>query len=122
MVSDVSRWPEILTTVDEVELIGEPDTVGVGSRFRVRQPGLATAVYVVTKWQEGHGFTWEAQSVGVHTIATHSITPSETGSRLKLSIDWTGAISGLVRLIYGRRAQRMVTIEADTFVRLAASG
>lgn len=49
-VSDVARWAEVLPTMDAVDRVGEPGVVAVGSRFRVRQPGLATAVYTVTQW------------------------------------------------------------------------
>lgn len=122
LVSDVSRWPEFLPTIDAVELLGESGVVGVGSKFRVRQPGLPSAVYSVTEWHEGRGFTWEARSGGVRTIATHTITALGTGSHVELSIDWKGALAGLIGMVYGKRAGRMVNTEADTFARLATSG
>lgn len=122
MVSDVARWAQLLPTMDAVDRLGEPGAVGVGSRFSVQQPGLPTAVYAVTEWHEGRGFTWEARSPGIRTIAAHTITPAGEGSRLELSIHWQGAFAGPVRLFYGRRAGRMVNIEADTLARLATSG
>lgn len=122
VVSDVARWAQLLPTMDAVDRLGESGAVGVGSRFRVQQPGLATAVYEVTEWHEGRGFIWEARSPGVRTVAAHTITAAAEGSHLELSIHWEGAFAGPVRLFYGKRAERMVNIEADTFARLATSG
>lgn len=122
VVSDVEQWALLLPTINAVDRLGEPGSVGVGSRFRVQQPGLAATEYAVTEWREGRGFTWEARSPGFRTIATHAITPAGAGSRLELSIDWKGAMAGPVRLVYGKRAERMVNIEADTFAQLATSG
>lgn len=121
LVSDLAQWAQLLPTMDAVDRLDEPGTVGVGSRFAVRQPGLPSAVYRVTEWHEGRGFTWEARFPGVRTIAAHAITPAGDGSHLALSIEWQGAFAGLVRRLYGKRAERLVTIEGDTFARLATS-
>nr|BFF27099.1 hypothetical protein GCM10025732_50640 [Glycomyces mayteni] len=62
VMSELDRWAELLPTVGGVERLSGPGPIDVGARFRVAQPGLATAVYEVTEWRPGQGFTWAATS------------------------------------------------------------
>ncbi|PRY58045.1 polyketide cyclase/dehydrase/lipid transport protein [Knoellia remsis] len=120
VVADVTSWPAELETFTSVTLSDDsPVPSGVGARYAVRQPGLAAAVYEVTEWDPGHSFTWVARAPGVVTTATHSVTPSSTGSTLTLGLGWTGLLAPMVRLLAGGRAERMVRYEADTLARLA---
>lgn len=119
LVSDVERWGEMLPTMQRVTRIGPQGPTGVGSRFEVRQPGVPKAVYEITAWEPGAGFTWAAASPGVRTTATHSVTPYDGGSRLVLGIEWSGPLARVVRLLLASKVARMVVQEADTFARLA---
>lgn len=121
-VSDVAAWPDHLPTFTSVVLVDGPTSVGVGSRFEVRQPGLPAATYEMTEWDPGRGFTWVARSLGVATTATHVVTGSGQGSRLDLTIRWDGPLARPLRLMLGRRAQRMIELEATTLARVAAAG
>jgi hypothetical protein len=109
----------MLPTMLEVSQLGA-GPVGVGTRFRVRQPGLPPAVYSITQWEPGRGFVWESSSPGVRTTASHEVSACGAGSRLALGITWTGPLAGVVRLLLGSKARRMVEQEADAFVRQAA--
>ncbi|MEV4711253.1 SRPBCC family protein [Micromonospora sp. NPDC049374] len=119
-VSDVDRWAELLPTIDEIRRIDDAGPVTVGSRFRIRQPGLTTATYEITDWRPGAGFTWVARMPGVRTRASHELHPEGSATRLRLSIDWDGPGAPLVELLYGRRTQRLLAQEATTFAELAA--
>lgn len=121
LVGDVERWGDLLPTMEEVTRLGG-GPVGVGVRFAVRQPGLPKAVYEMTEWRPGAGFTWTAAAAGVRTTATHEIEAVGEQSRLTLGIEWTGPLAGLVALLLGGKARRMVEQEADTFARLAVAG
>ena len=126
VVADIEAWPAHLPTFDSITPAGESggDHPGlgpgvVGRRYEVRQPGLPAATYEVTEWTPGTSFTWVARSPGVVTTATHTVTSTADGSRLELTIDWSGPLSAFVRLLLGRKAQQMIDSEATTLARLA---
>ncbi|MGA9748386.1 MAG: SRPBCC family protein [Nocardioides sp.] len=122
VVSDVDRWDDMLPTMQQVTRLDGGGPVGVGARFEVRQPGLPKAVYEITEWEPRVGFTWVANAPGVCTTATHELRPQNGETLLVLGIAWTGALAGLVRLVMGARARRMVEQEADTFAQLTKVG
>jgi Polyketide cyclase / dehydrase and lipid transport len=118
-VGRVADWAELLPTIDEVAPEPGADPPAVGSRYAIRQPGLARLVYEVTEWVPGHRFTWVAVAGGVRTVATHAVSPAPEGSRLLLTVDWTGPLGWLVGLVFTRRTRRYVRLEAQTFAQLA---
>ena len=118
IVSDVERWGDRLPTVDSVRPLGSGPT-GVGSRYDVRQPGLPKAVWEVTDWQpQARSFTWVSTSPGIRSTAVHSVHDDGGGSRLDLSLEWSGPLARVLELLIGRKAQGMVETEAATFTRL----
>ncbi|TIC81320.1 polyketide cyclase [Nocardioides sp. GY 10113] len=122
LASDVEHWGDRLPTVDSVRPLDGASHGGptcAGSRFEVRQPGLPRAVWEVTEWREGRTFTWVSTTPGVRSTATHTVAADGAGSRLELSLEWTGALAWALRLAIGRKAQGMVETEAETFARLA---
>lgn len=119
LLSDLPRWPELLPTISSVQHLGGPQPPGVGSRYRVRQPGLPAATYEITQWEPGEGFTWEARSPGVTSSATHRLAAEGGGALLDLTFAWSGPLAPLVRWLGGRKGQRYVEAEAATFARLA---
>ena len=118
LASDVERWGDRLPTVDSVRPLGSGHT-GVGSRYDVRQPGLPKAVWEVTDWQQGRSFTWVSTSPGIRSTAVHAVQADGDGSRLDLSLEWSGPLARLLELLIGRKARGMVETEAETFARLA---
>ena len=119
LASDVERWGDRLPTVDVVRPLGSGPT-RVGSRFEVRQPGLPKAVWEVTDWQQqGRSFTWVSTSPGIRSTAVHAVQDISGGSRLDLSLEWSGPLARVLELLIGRKARGMVEIEAETFTRLA---
>jgi hypothetical protein len=119
LASDVERWGDRLPTVDSVRPLGSGPT-GVGSKFEVRQPGLPKAVWEVTYWPEqGRSFTWVSASPGIRSRAVHSVQDDGDGSRLDLSLEWSGPLARVLELLIGRKARGMVETEAETFARLA---
>jgi hypothetical protein len=59
VVVDVERWPERIPTVDAVERL-DAGPLAVGSRTRLQQPRLPTAVWTVTELADGSSYTWES--------------------------------------------------------------
>lgn len=120
-LGDLERWAELLPTIDEITHLDVGPTM-MGSRFRVRQPGLMAAEYVVTDWRPGAGFTWQVRSIGVTLTASHTLNGRGGSTELRLSLEWTGRMASLHRALFTRKAQAFITREADTFASLAESG
>jgi hypothetical protein len=121
LVGDVQRWPELVPTVDDVQRVGGVGPTAEGSRFRVRQPGLLPAMYEVTDWRPGVGFTWQASAPGLLTEATHDLRPDGAGTLLRLGIEWQGPLASAIRALVGRKARSYVDQEAAAFARAASS-
>ncbi|MBZ2196715.1 SRPBCC family protein [Occultella gossypii] len=120
LVGDLDRWAEMLPTVDSVQRADPGAEVGVGARFRVRQPGLPPATYELTRWLPGRAFDWVAESPGVRTVGTHEVRDDGSGDTvLVLGLAWQGPLAGLVRALLTSRARRYVEQEAVAFTRLA---
>jgi hypothetical protein len=118
LASDVEHWGDRLPTIDSVRPLNS-GPMAVGSRYEVRQPGLPKAVWEVTDWQPGSSFTWVSSSPGIRSEAVHTVTADVDGSRLDLSLEWSGPLAWLLERLIGRKAQGMVETEATTFARLA---
>lgn len=121
VVSQVSRWAELLPTIDRVTA-KSPGPPGVGARFALKQPGLPVLVYEITEWKPGESFTWVSRAPGVRTVGTHAVAPASDGCTLKLGLQWEGPLRPVVQLLYGRRTHRFVQTEADVFAGLAERG
>lgn len=119
LLSDVDSWADLLPTIRQVTRLGNVGPIGVGARFEVKQPGLPTAVYEITSWEPGRAFTWVSSAPGVQTTASHRLEPDPDGTRLVLSIEWSGPLAWLIGLLLGAKTRRMIEQEADIFVRLA---
>lgn len=111
VVVDVERWPERIPTVDEAERL-DPGPLAVGSRTRLRQPRLREAVWTVTELNEGSSYTWESHSPGITISATHDVEPHPDGSRLVLTLDLSGLMSGIGWLLTRSLSKRYVETEA----------
>jgi hypothetical protein len=119
VLSDLAQWPARLPTVDALTPLDGPEPA-VGRRYRLRQPGLATATWRVTRWEPGRGFTWVSRMTGVTTTATHDLTPTGGGgTSISLGIAWDGPLAGLVRRSFSTLTQEYLATEATTFTALA---
>lgn len=111
MLIDIESWPQFLSSYTSVRRL-DSGPLEVGSRAEVRQPGLMAATFEVTELEEGHNFTWVAQGPGVRTEARHVVDAGETGgTRLRLELQQTGVLAGLIGLLIGRKIQRYVELE-----------
>jgi uncharacterized protein YndB with AHSA1/START domain len=112
LISDVRHWPQLLPhTVTSVTRIEADRPEEVGARYVMEQPKLPRATWELTEWAPPHRFSWRSRRAGVVTTGTHVVEPQGDGSRVTLSIDWTGPLAAPVRLLYGRLTQGYVDIE-----------
>jgi hypothetical protein len=85
----------------------------VGSRARVRQPKLLPAIWQVTELDERKGFTWITRSPGLQIAGGHRIEEIGSGSRVTLSLHFSGLLSGLAARVYGNLNQKYLAAEAN---------
>jgi len=117
VLSDVDMWPQWIETYEEVRR-QQTGPLTLGDVAHVKQRGLAGGDWTVTGLDEGREFTWESRQPGVHMVGRHAVTPEPGGgSRLDLSFEMTGALSGLMGLLLGGKVRRYVDLEG---ARLAA--
>lgn len=121
VVGDIERWADYLPTVASIRHVAGPTPPGPGSRYVVRQPGLPAATYEITSWRLGEGFTWAARAPGLVSTADHRLMATGPGTRLELTIDWSGPLAPVTRLFLSGTGWRYVESEAHTFAELAAA-
>ena len=121
VVVDVDRWPERIPTVEAVERL-DAGPLAVGSRTRLQQPRLPTAVWTVTELTPGSSYTWVSRSPGVTVTASHLVEPHPDGSRLTLAVDVSGPIASIGWLLTRSLTKRYVETEAASMKRAAEAG
>jgi hypothetical protein len=117
VISDVERWPEWTASIRSVELL-TPGPLAVGSRARVRQPKLPTAVWEVTELRPGRSFTWVNRSPGMTSTGVHSVSDAGVAT---LRIEQTGPLSVLA-LPFLPLTKKYVQLEAAGLKRRSESG
>lgn len=112
VLTDVERWPEWTPTTISVER-KDSGLVAVGSRALVRQPKLRPAIWEVTELDERTGFTWVTHSPGVHISGRHRVDARGSGSRVTLTLEFSGLLAPLVARYYRDLNQRYLAAEAN---------
>lgn len=115
---DVERWPERIPSIHEVARL-DPGPLRVGSRTRLEQPRLPSAVWTVTQLIDGSSYIWESSSPGVTVTAEHVVEPHPHGSRLTLAVTVAGPVSGIGWLMTRSLTRRYVEIEATSIKEVA---
>src|SRR3954468_5299004 len=78
ILSNVVAWPRWLSTVTSVEAL-DGEMLTAGHRFRVLQPKLRPATWVVSAVEPNRRFEWRAHSPGVLMVADHLIEHLASG-------------------------------------------
>lgn len=108
---DVEHWPEWTTTVSSIRRM-DNQPFGIGSRTQVKQPKLRTAIWEVTEIGR-HGFTWVTRSLGLQIAGRHVVEAKAGGSKVTLSLEFSGFVAPLVARLYRNLSQRYVRMEAE---------
>jgi uncharacterized protein YndB with AHSA1/START domain len=111
VVEDVEKWPSWTPTMRSVRPT-RPGPLGVGSTLEVEQPRLPKATWTVSELVPGRSFTWVTRGPGVRSIGEHEITPSATGSSVRLTFTQTGPLGSLLALPMGPLIRSYVRQEA----------
>src|SRR3954454_21376877 len=110
VLSDVTKWPEWTDSIRDVEPLS-PQPLRLGSRVKVRQPKLPTAVWEVTDFQPGRSFTWVNRNPGMRSTAVRDIAGTVDPPQARLTIDQSGPLSFLARPFLSM-TRRYVDMEA----------
>jgi hypothetical protein len=111
VLCDVARWPEWTASVTSVRRL-EDGPFGVGSRAHIRQPKLLPAVWQVTELDQ-QNFTWVTRSPGVRIRAGHLVEANGAGSKVTLSLQFSGFLGKLVARLYRNLTERYLATEAE---------
>ena len=113
VLMDVEKWHEWTASILSIQRL-DPGLLIVGSRARIRQPGLAAMIWRVTRLAPGSSFTWETRNWGVLTVAEHEITPTEASRcTVVLRVRQSGLLVPILRRWIARLTRRNVELEAQ---------
>ncbi len=119
--TDVTSWPSWSRSMTWVRRLDD-GPLRVGSRARIKQPGMPVLVWEVSDLREHEVFSWTATSGGVRTVAHHRIGVNPDGTtRISLAVEQSGALAGLVRALTGKRTLRYIRMEAAALKAAAES-
>jgi uncharacterized protein YndB with AHSA1/START domain len=120
VLTDVENWPDWIEVYEEVRR-EETGDLALGDRAHVKQKGLAAGDWTVTELEAGRAFSWESRQPGVRLVGRHAVSPTaDGGSRLTLSMEMTGWLSGPIGLLVGRKSRSYVDLECARLAAVAA--
>jgi uncharacterized membrane protein len=121
LTRDIASLPSITPTVTDVERLDDGPVV-VGSRARLRQPGLPPRVWTVEAMSPPRHFAWATQLFGVRMVGLHDLEPVDgTRCRLTLRVQFDGRGARLLHRLGRRSIGRSLAAEADGFARAAVA-
>ena len=122
VLADVERWPEWTSSVSKVEKL-DPGVLAVGSRVRIKQPGMPPLTWRVTELEPGREFSWMTKSPGATTVASHSVEAQGNGIVIAgFSLQQTGPLSRVADWLFGKRTRRYVDTEVAGLKRRSEEG
>ena len=117
VLSSVASWPTWLPTVSRVDALDGNGLV-VGAQFRVTQPRLRPAVWVVTEVEAPLRFRWQSRAPGMLLVGDHVIERSAgDASRVTLRLDFSGPVGVVAGWFYGSLSRSYVAREAEALRR-----
>ena len=111
VIRDVEHWHEWTPSVTSIKrLDGGP--LGVGSRILIRQPRFPPAMWKITGFDPGRGFTSTSGAPGLRVFAHHHVEKTTMGSRATLALDYHGFIGNLLARMTRDITERYIGYEA----------
>ena len=109
---DVERWREWTASITSIQRLDTGPFV-VGSCARVVQPRLRPAIWTVTQIEPGRAFTWTTGvPILIRVFGSHIVEPIGQGSRVTLSVEFTGMLGWLVDRLMRKLNDEYVSMEA----------
>jgi uncharacterized membrane protein len=115
-MSDVVRWPDWMETFQRIEPL-DAAALSLARRFKVQQPRLREATWVVTRLEPASGFTWESRMPGLQMMADHWIEARGTEAWVRLRFGFGGLFGPLLAALYGGLVQNYLRLECAAYQR-----
>ena len=110
-IHNIEHWSEWTPTIISIRRLNA-GPLAVGSRAIVRQPKLLPARWQVTEIEEGRSFAWITRGPGVRVTARHCVEGGANGSRVTLSLDFSGPLGRLCARLTRGLNERYLALEA----------
>lgn len=118
---DLDALATITPTVIAVERLDD-GPVQVGSRARLRQPGLRPRVWTVEQLDPPHRFSWATYLLGVRMVGVHDLSPAgEDRTHLALRVVFEGRGAALLARLGHRSIAKALATEAAGFARASTT-
>jgi uncharacterized protein YndB with AHSA1/START domain len=112
VLTDVEHWSDWTASVRWVRRLDE-GPLRAGSQAKISQPRIPTVDWTVSDLEPGRAFAWVTSGPGSRTTARHSVDPLPGGgSRVRLSVEQSGAVGSLVGRLYRGLTDRYLAMEA----------
>lgn len=112
VMSDIERWPEWTPSVLSVKKLTD-GPLARGTTARVHARGTPESTWTVSDSTPAKSFTWGTKVRGAVTSAGHVIEPTDSGSRVTLSIQIGGIAATLLKPILRRGIRENLRLEAE---------
>ena len=113
ILSDVERWHEWTPSITKIQLL-DPAPLAVRSRARILQPKLRPAAWQVTELdQAARTFAWVTRAPGVQVVGWHGVEANGAGSKVTLTLDFSGFLAPLIARLYRGVNERYLAMEAN---------
>lgn len=118
---DIESLPSVTPTVTAADRLDD-GPVAVGSRARLRQPGLPARTWTVEVVDAPTRFAWATRLLGVRMVGVHELTPTADGRcELTLRVQLQGRGAGLLGRLGGANLARTLAAENAGFARAAVA-
>jgi uncharacterized protein YndB with AHSA1/START domain len=111
VLADVDQWADWTGSIRRIERL-DALPLKVGSRVRIEQPKMRSAVWTVTEWEPTVGFGWVSKGPGFLVTASHAIEPTANGSKVTLNVHFDGPLASVVGALASRLTCRYLGLEA----------
>ena len=92
---EVESWPLWSPAMERIVREDSGD-FKLGSSILIKQKLMPETQWVVTEFNPGHSFSWKARSLGIHMVASHLLTPCDSGVTSVLKFEMKGVVAKLL--------------------------
>lgn len=112
VMSDFEKWPDWTASVQSIRRL-DAGPLRVGGRVMIRQPKFPPAAWTLMEFEAGRHFICRSGLPGMWVIATHTIEPTATGSRVTLTLHYRGLLGKLLARMTREITRRYLSLEAN---------
>jgi len=112
ILKDVEKWHIWTPSITQIRVL-PGGVIETGKTLMIKQPKLSTAKWLVTDFFNEKGFIFEKKGMFLQVKALHFIEPYTSGTKLNLSLEFTGLFGGLAAALSKKLNERYLKMEAE---------